>query len=188
MGGFLKARLLRMTIGVLLALPAGGLATVASGVPTAQAAGECYRSGVVSDYATKNVAVGTVITSYVQYQIGYDCNLNPYDIYVRYFSATMTVSGGAAGRLHSTTLAEICTYDVNRYCAQDDWSQWSNNYCTGNCTVSRYAYPSVTIPYNYGNYLLVHWNGCDRLGGSWCESLHYFHQSYIYVEGSAFTG
>jgi len=183
-----KTGLAHLAAAGLLAMSLAGLATVASGVSVAQASVECYKSGIVSNSASKQVAVGTVITSYVQFTIGYDCNLNPYDVTVRYFSTTMTVSGGVANRFHNITSTEVCTYEVNLYCAQVDWSSYSGNSCTGNCTVSYYAYPNKTIPYDYGNYVWVHWNGCDRLGGSWCESLHFFHQSYMYVEGSAFTG
>jgi hypothetical protein len=178
------ARLLGLIVALSFAVPAGA----ATGLTTAQASGVCYWSGTVSNYVSRHPWYATTFTSYVQYKIGYDCNLNPYDVNVIYFSDTMTISNADSGSWHSTTAASICTYtDVYHDCIGHDWGTNSSRGCYGSCTVSRATGLNLVFPYNGQNFLWEHFTGCDVHGGSWCETWHFFTTGGEYIYSSFYS-
>ena len=180
-----RAKVFRLFLATLIALPIGGL----SGLVTVQAGdSSCYWSNYLSDSRSGSVGFGNSLTSYVSYKIGYDCNLNPHQLWIYYFRNTMSITNGDSWVSHGTTSSYICTYsDVARDCLTPVWHSGTALWCKGSCYLERAVYPKVYMNYDANNFLFEHWVGCDVHGGAWCEIFHYINKHSMYIYASPTT-
>lgn len=180
----LHRKFLQLLVALSLALPAGAATNVAQ-LTTAHASGVCYWSGQIWDTVSGSPAWSVSYASTVRYRIGYDCNLNPYELNVNYFYDTLTFSNSYG--YHVSTAAVVCGYsDQYHQCLDGQWSNYSwSGGCSGNCTVVRYGYPNTYQFYDSSASFWEHWAGCDYAGYGWCETQHYFrtHSEYLIYGG-----
>jgi hypothetical protein len=133
----------------------------------------CYASSVRSDYVTAYPASGVTYTSFVQYQIGYDCSGYPMQVYVNYFHDTLSVSGSASYAWHQSISASQMKYYDPSY-PPAVWTDYTTYGCGASCTVSRVGWPHVWAPYYYSANLYDAFAGCDWIGHGHCDFWHEF--------------
>lgn len=133
----------------------------------------CYWSSTLNDYRTASPADGITFTSSVDFQIGYDCNLNPSQIYVIHFVDTLSASSGGSDNHHYQQYAYVL-----KYWAPPDtpivYNDQSSSSCTGACTLVRERWPYVTFDYYSTGNVYENYYGCSLSGVGWCEFAHEF--------------